>query len=188
MTRTSTDPRPRRRAVRARLAAAALAALLAPAAGRQGDVSLLKLLGVTAAPESLDYVTAKTQFQLHMLLTEQRHPKTWSLGERIASDTEAGLRMLFAVDEDDLCKPFGRRELCVREKLLRVRMGAESVDGLYPAFHRVLDAEDAHHRVAVHQLSRQGVFCREPDKEDKGFRVFNAVPQVMENAAAFAHT
>ena len=100
MTRTSTDPRPRRRAVRARLAAAALAALLAPAAGRQGDVSLLKLLGVTAAPESLDYVTAKTQFQLHMLLTEQRHPKTWSLGERIATDTEAGLRMLFSVDED----------------------------------------------------------------------------------------
>jgi N-acetylmuramic acid 6-phosphate etherase len=103
MTRTSTEPErdgPRRRGVRALLAAAALAVLLASAAGRQGDVGLLKLLGVTAGPESLDYVTSKTPFQLHTLLTEQRHPKTWTLSEKISSDTEAGLRMLFAVDED----------------------------------------------------------------------------------------
>ncbi len=98
---TSTVPSARRRgAVRLLLAAAVLATLLAPAAGGQADGSLLQLLGITASPESVDYVVGKTQFQLHTLLTEQRHPKTWSLGERISADTEAGLRMLVAVDED----------------------------------------------------------------------------------------
>ena len=53
-----------------------------------------------ASPESLDYVQNKTQFQLHTLLTEQRHPKTWNLGERICRDTADGLRMLLSVDED----------------------------------------------------------------------------------------
>ncbi len=38
---------------------------------------------------------SKTPFQLHTLLTEQRHPKTWMLGRRIAADTAEGLRMLF---------------------------------------------------------------------------------------------
>ena len=64
------------------------------------DAGLLRLLGITASPESVDYVVNKTQFQLHTLLTEQRHPKTWSLGEKIQTDTEAGLRMLFSVDDD----------------------------------------------------------------------------------------
>jgi len=64
------------------------------------DAGLLRLLGITASPESIDYVVNKTQFQLHTLLTEQRHPKTWSLGEKIQEDTEAGLRMLFSVDDD----------------------------------------------------------------------------------------
>jgi len=67
---------------------------------REGEVGLLKLLGLEAPPESIDYVQNKTQFQLHTLLTEQRHPKTWNLSERIAKDTTAGLRMLFSVDED----------------------------------------------------------------------------------------
>jgi N-acetylmuramic acid 6-phosphate etherase len=64
------------------------------------ELGILKLLGIEASPESIDYVVNKTEFQLHALLTEQRHPKTWNLGERIRTDTEAGLRMLFAVDED----------------------------------------------------------------------------------------
>jgi N-acetylmuramic acid 6-phosphate (MurNAc-6-P) etherase len=64
------------------------------------EIGILKLLGIEASAESVDYVVNKTEFQLHTLLTEQRHPKTWSLGERIRTDTEAGLRMLFAVDED----------------------------------------------------------------------------------------
>jgi len=67
---------------------------------KEGEVGLLKLLGVEAPPESIDYVQNKTQFQLHTLLTEQRHPKTWNLSERIAKDTAAGLRTLFSVDED----------------------------------------------------------------------------------------
>lgn len=108
MTPTSTAPKaPRRRmsrrlcgSARPFLAAAVLAALLAPAAGGQADGSLLQLLGITASPESVDYVVGKAQFQLHTLLTEQRHPKTWLLGERAAADPESALRMLVAVDED----------------------------------------------------------------------------------------
>jgi N-acetylmuramic acid 6-phosphate etherase len=64
------------------------------------EKNLLKLLRITPSPESVDYVLSKTQFQLHTLLTEQRHPKTWNLSEKIRLDYEAGLRMLFSVDED----------------------------------------------------------------------------------------
>ena len=61
---------------------------------------LLKLLGVEPSAESVDYVRTKTQFQLHTLLTEQRHQKTWPLGERVREDTLAGLKMLSSVDDD----------------------------------------------------------------------------------------
>jgi N-acetylmuramic acid 6-phosphate (MurNAc-6-P) etherase len=64
------------------------------------EAGLLRLLGIAASPESVDYVVNRTQFQLHTLLTEQRHPKTWNLSERIQNDTEAGLRLLFSVDDD----------------------------------------------------------------------------------------
>jgi N-acetylmuramic acid 6-phosphate etherase len=70
----------------------------APAVETKGG--LLKLLGIEPSAESIDYVQTKTQFQLHTLLTEQRHQKTWYLGERIREDTLAGLRMLSAVDDD----------------------------------------------------------------------------------------
>ncbi len=73
----------------------------APAGTEAGTgTGLLKLLGIEPSAESIDYVLTKTQFQLHTLLTEQRHPKTWPLGERVREDTLAGLRMLSAVDED----------------------------------------------------------------------------------------
>lgn len=73
----------------------------APAGPEAGaGTGLLKLLGIEPAAESVDYVLTKTQFQLHTLLTEQRHPKTWPLGERVREDTLAGLKMLSAVDED----------------------------------------------------------------------------------------
>ncbi|MDH4272506.1 MAG: hypothetical protein OEW18_11095, partial [Candidatus Aminicenantes bacterium] len=62
--------------------------------------SLLRLLGLEASPESIDYVQNKTQFQLHNLLTEQRHTKTWNLSERLQKDVADGLKMLFSVDED----------------------------------------------------------------------------------------
>ncbi len=61
---------------------------------------LLKLLGIAPSAESVDYVRNKTQFQLHTLLTEQRHPKTWNLSQRVRKDPADGLRMLFSVDED----------------------------------------------------------------------------------------
>ena len=89
-------------------AAASVAA--APTAGRQeapraspqapAPGNLLQLLGVEPSEESIDYVRNKTQFQLHTLLTEQRHPKTWPLGERVREDTLGGLRMLSSVDDD----------------------------------------------------------------------------------------
>lgn len=66
----------------------------------QPEESLLKLLGISPSAESVDYVQSKTQFQLHTLLTEQRHPKTLNLSYRIQKDSRAGLEMLFSVDED----------------------------------------------------------------------------------------
>jgi N-acetylmuramic acid 6-phosphate (MurNAc-6-P) etherase len=69
-------------------------------AGIESDLSLLELLGISPSAESIDYVQDKTQFQLHTLLTEQRHPATWDLSRRIQKDYEEGLRMLFTVDED----------------------------------------------------------------------------------------
>ncbi len=82
-------------------AAAACAGLQpAPKTPASGTQDVLALLDITPTPESVDYVRNKTQFQLHSLLTEQRHPRTWDLSARIAQDTAAGLRMLFAVDDD----------------------------------------------------------------------------------------
>ena len=79
-------------------------ALLARPGVKQEQLSppsgLLQLLGLEVSPESLDYVQNKTQFQLHTLLTEQRHPRTWNLSERIKTDLPAALHMLFSVDED----------------------------------------------------------------------------------------
>ncbi len=67
---------------------------------QSGQPSLLRLLGLEASPESIDYVQNKTQFQLHNLLTEQRHPKTWNLSECLQKNVADGLKMLFSVDED----------------------------------------------------------------------------------------
>jgi N-acetylmuramic acid 6-phosphate (MurNAc-6-P) etherase len=65
---------------------------------------LLRLLGLQASPESIDYVQNKAQFQLHTLLTEQRHPKTWNLSERLQKEVGDGLKALFSVDEDILVR------------------------------------------------------------------------------------
>lgn len=65
-----------------------------------GPAGLLRLLNLTPSAESIDYVQNKSQFQLHTLLTEQRHPKTWNLSERVQADAAEGLRMLLSVDED----------------------------------------------------------------------------------------
>ena len=39
------------------------------------EFDVLKLLGFEPCDQSVDYVTTKQQFQLHHLVTEQRHPK-----------------------------------------------------------------------------------------------------------------
>ncbi len=67
-------------------------------------VSILNLLRISPSSESIDYVHNKTQFQLHTLLTEQRHKKTWDLSKRIQKDCKSGLRLLFSVHEDILEK------------------------------------------------------------------------------------
>lgn len=67
---------------------------------QEATAGILRLLGIEPSPESIDYVQNRTQFQLHTLLTEQRHQKTWNLSERAQKDTLAGLRMLSAVDDD----------------------------------------------------------------------------------------
>jgi len=102
MTNANTDDRrPRRRLA---VPAAVLAVVLAGTSGFQEREGVLRLLGIEASPESVDYVVRKTPFQLHTLLTEERHPKTWTLSERIPSSTEAGLTMLLGVDEDIAAK------------------------------------------------------------------------------------
>jgi N-acetylmuramic acid 6-phosphate etherase len=97
------------RGLAAYLAAILMWVALVPAGGQEtaagdGKEGLLKLLNIEPSAESVDYVQTKTQFQLHTLLTEQRHQKTWYLGERIQEDTLAGLKMLSAVDDDILAK------------------------------------------------------------------------------------
>ncbi|WNG30297.1 hypothetical protein F0U62_44520 [Cystobacter fuscus] len=64
------------------------------------SANLLEFLAVSPSAESVDYVKEKTQFQLHTLTTEQRHPRTWTLSDKVGTDVPAGLDMLFSVDED----------------------------------------------------------------------------------------
>jgi N-acetylmuramic acid 6-phosphate etherase len=59
-----------------------------------------KLLKIEPSLLSIDYVNNKKQFQLHTLVTEQRHPRTWNLSFAIKEDIEQGLRQILAVDED----------------------------------------------------------------------------------------
>lgn len=62
--------------------------------------TLLDIMNISPSPQSIDYVRNKTQFQLHGLPTEKRHPATWNLSSTIRRDTEAGLRQIFTVDRD----------------------------------------------------------------------------------------
>ncbi len=73
-----------------------MAGVLAPAGAQSGPAKL----GVAPSPQSQDFVAHKQQFQLHTLLTEQRHPRSFDLSTRIAADTADGLAALLSVDED----------------------------------------------------------------------------------------
>jgi len=66
----------------------------------QAGSGIIELLGITPSQESKEYVGKKTQFQLHTLLTEQRHPATWNLSRTVKDDVLAGLEALAKVDED----------------------------------------------------------------------------------------
>jgi N-acetylmuramic acid 6-phosphate (MurNAc-6-P) etherase len=73
-----------------------MAGVLAPAASQPAS----NRLGVPPSAQSQDFVANKQQFQLHSLLTEQLHPRSFDLSTRIAADTADGLASLLAVDED----------------------------------------------------------------------------------------
>lgn len=73
-----------------------MAGVLAPAASQPAS----NRLGVPPSAQSQDFVAHKQQFQLHSLLTEQRHPRSFDLSTRIAADTADGLASLLVVDED----------------------------------------------------------------------------------------
>lgn len=73
-----------------------MAGVLAPATAQPAS----NRLGVSPSAQSQDFVAHKQQFQLHSLLTEQRHPRSFDLSTRIAADTADGLASLLAVDED----------------------------------------------------------------------------------------
>lgn len=64
----------------------------------QDDV--FSLLKVKPSPQSLDFVYNKKQFQLHNLVTEQPHPRTWDLSFVLKEDVEKGLNRILSVDED----------------------------------------------------------------------------------------
>lgn len=67
----------------------------------EGDrTDILSLLKIDPSPQSVDFVQNKKQFQLHTLLTEQRHPHTWDLSFVMKHNIKAGLSQIFSVDED----------------------------------------------------------------------------------------
>ena len=66
--------------------------------------SVLALLKIKPSIQSCDYVKNKKEFQLHTLLTEQRHPVTWDLSLIAKSDIEKGLNQILKVDSDIIRK------------------------------------------------------------------------------------
>ena len=74
--------------------------LFLPVGAEREASGILGLLGVVPSARSVDYVTRQGEFQLHTLLTEQRHPLTMDLSATVKSDTVAGLKMLLEVDRD----------------------------------------------------------------------------------------
>jgi len=86
---------------------------------------ILDLLQLKPSAQSLDFVHRKKQFQLHHLVTEQRHPLTWNLSFILKKDIKAGLAQLLAVDRD-----ISRRlaELAEDKSFLsRLNQAAESI-------------------------------------------------------------
>ena len=147
MTPTSTDDRMTparlriRRAVRTCLVGAGLAFLTAAGPAQDfsappaADGPLLRFLGLVASPESIDYVVNKSQFQLHTLLTEQRHPKTWTLSEKIRTDTAAGLKHRAPCRIPGIVVEKIGKRLCLVKQALRLS-GGVTVDIVFSLFHQ----------------------------------------------------
>ncbi len=80
----------------------------------------VRAMGLKVSPLSLDYVNQRKQFQLHNLVTEQRHPKTWDLSRTANEDTEEALKALLSVDQD-ISKKFqeiaGKKSLFTRSDI-----------------------------------------------------------------------
>jgi len=66
----------------------------------QAKTTLLRLLGITPSPDSIDFIQNKTQYFLDNLLSEQPHPKTRNFSQLIREDHEKGLRQILASYED----------------------------------------------------------------------------------------
>lgn len=71
-----------------------------PAPAEPGMSGVLKTLGLEISGESADYVQNKSQFHLHTLLTEQRHPNTWNLSFSASRNVAAALEAVLSVDDD----------------------------------------------------------------------------------------
>ena len=66
-----------------------MSAATVPPATLQADsagCALMGLAGGIVSAESADYVENKTQFQLHTMLTEQRHKNTMNMSQTITKD------------------------------------------------------------------------------------------------------
>ena len=71
----------------------------------------LSLLRIHPSHLSRNYIQNEKQFQLHNLITEQRHAKTFHFSSAIKKDTTLGLQALLSVDEDigHLCEELAGR-------------------------------------------------------------------------------
>ncbi|MFQ6037583.1 MAG: hypothetical protein ACE5LV_03090, partial [Candidatus Aminicenantales bacterium] len=83
------------------------------------------LLEGRPSPVSADYVERKKDYQLHMLLTEKRHPRTWNLSSTIQKNITEGLRQILAVEQD--IRAAFEKMADDPETLARLRRAAEAV-------------------------------------------------------------
>lgn len=94
-------------------------------------ISVLELLRLEPSARSLDYVKNKSQFHLHHLLTEQRHPLTWNLSQVIKKEPEKGLKLLLKVDED-----IARKLEALSEEELEIQKLDQAAQSIIEALYR----------------------------------------------------
>jgi N-acetylmuramic acid 6-phosphate (MurNAc-6-P) etherase len=111
-----------------------------------GSKDILSLLKITPSPQSVDYVRNKKPFQLHTLLTEQRHPKTWNLSFVLKNDVEKGIRQILSVDED------------IAEKFQKM---AENPAMLWQAAHAVSEAIKEKKKIFVYGCGSTGRLAKQ---------------------------